>query len=150
MSETDRIEKQITLRAPRARVWRALTRAEEFGSWFGVKLESEFALGQPIKGKITHPGFTHLTFEAVVEKLEPEHTFAMRWHPAAVDPAVDYAPEPTTLVELTLEEVAGGTQLTIVESGFDRLPAARRAEAFRMNGDGWTAQLDNIRRHVET
>jgi len=148
MADSDRIEKNILLRAPKARVWRALTNADEFGSWFGVKLESGFAVGRPVMGKITHPGYEHLTFEATVERMEAEQLFAFRWHPYAVDPKIDYSQEPTTLVEFRLEEVADGTLLTVVESGFDRIPAGRRAEAFRMNAQGWAAQLENIQSHV--
>ena len=148
MTSTDRIEKTVTLRAPRARVWRALTDADEFGAWFGVKLESPFAEGATVRGTITHPGYEHVTMEIRIERIEPERYFAYRWHPYAIDPTVDYSPEPTTLVEFTLDEAEGGTVLTIVESGFDRIPAARRAEAFRMNEGGWTAQVKNIERHV--
>ena len=148
MTSTDRIEKNAVLRAPRSRVWRALTDWQEFGQWFRVALDGPFVEGAAVRGKITHPGYEHLTMEVTVERMEPERYFAYRWHPYAIDPQVDYSTEPTTLVEFRLEEAAGGTALTIVESGFDRIPAARRAEAFRMNEGGWTAQLTNIERHV--
>ena len=148
MTETDRIEKKVTLRAPRSRVWRALTDAEEFGAWFGVKLEGPFAEGATVRGKITHPGYEHLTMEMQVERIEPERYFAYRWHPYAIDAGVDYSSEPSTLVEFRLDEADGGTVLTIVESGFDRIPLARRAEAFRMNDEGWTEQTKNIERYV--
>jgi uncharacterized protein YndB with AHSA1/START domain len=148
MTNTDRIEKNVKLRAPRSRVWRAIAFAEEFGAWFGVKLEGQFAEGATVRGKITHPGYEHLTMEMLVERIEPERYFAYRWHPYAIDTAVDYTSEPTTLVEFRLDEADGGTVLTIVESGFDRIPLARRAEAFRMNDQGWTEQLKNIERHV--
>jgi uncharacterized protein YndB with AHSA1/START domain len=147
-TSTDRIEKKILLRAPRSRVWRALSTVEEFNAWFGVKLEGAFAPGKTIRGRIAHPKFDHLTLEMMVDRMEPERLFAYRWHPYAVDAAVDYSNEPTTLVELHLEEVEGGTQLTVVESGFDRVPAGRRAEAFRMNDAGWADQVKNIERHV--
>ena len=145
---TDRIEKRIVLRASRSRVWRALTTAQEFGSWFRVNLEREFAEGATIRGKITHPGYEHVTMEMLIERMEPERYFSYRWHPYAVDPATDYSTEPTTLVEFNLEDTDGGTALTIVESGFDRIPAGRRAEAFRMNDNGWAGQIKNIARHV--
>ena len=150
MTNTDRIEKQLRLHAPRARVWRALTDAAEFGKWFQVKLESGFAVGKRVTGKVTHPGYEHLTFEATVERMEAERLFAFRWHPYAIDPKVDYSKEPTTLVEFRLDERDGGTLLTVVESGFDRIPVERRALAFRMNSGGWDAQTENVRRHVET
>jgi uncharacterized protein YndB with AHSA1/START domain len=148
MSSTDRIEKKVTLKAPRARVWRALANPEEFGSWFGVKLTGSFKSGAPISGKITYPGFEHLTMTMEITAIEPEKYFAYRWHPYAIDPKVDYSNEPTTLVEFHLEEEKGNTLLTIVESGFDKIPLARRAEAFRMNDGGWTDQAKNIERHV--
>jgi uncharacterized protein YndB with AHSA1/START domain len=150
MSSSDRIEKEILLRAPRARVWRALTHHEEFGSWFRVKLERAFAPGATVRGNITHPGYEHVTMEMFVERIEPERLFSYRWHPYAIDPKVDYSDEPTTLVEFHLEEASGGTRLRIVESGFDRLPSHRRDEAFRMNDSGWAAQAENIARHVAT
>ena len=148
MTSTDRIEKEIFLRAPRSRVWRAITSPEEFGAWFRVKLDGAFAEGATVRGTITYPGYEHLTMEMVVERIEPERLFAYRWHPAAIDPKADYSSEPMTLVEFRLEEANGGTLLKIVESGFDRVPAARRAEAFRMNDGGWTEQTKNIERHV--
>jgi uncharacterized protein YndB with AHSA1/START domain len=148
MSDSDRIEKAILLRAPTSRVWRALTDAEEFGAWFRVKLEGVFAVGKRIRGRITHPGSEHLTMDLTVERMDEEKLFSFRWHPYAIDPKIDYSTEPTTLVEFRLEETRDGTRLTLVESGFDRIPAGRRAEAFRMNGQGWALQMENIRAHV--
>ncbi|HEY8090654.1 MAG TPA: SRPBCC family protein [Polyangiaceae bacterium] len=106
---TDRIERTTVLRAPRSRVWRALTDAGEFGPWFGVKLEGAFAPGAHVRGTITTKGYEHLTMEMWVEKLEPESLFSYRWHPFAIDPGVDYSKEPATLVELTLADADGGT-----------------------------------------
>jgi len=145
---TDRIEKTIVLRAPRSRVWRALSNAQEFGTWFGCKFHGAFKPGARVEGQITSPGYEHLTIEFFIERMDPESLMSYRWHPYAIEPDVDYSKEPTTLVEFRLEEVAGGTQLTIVETGFDGIPLARRAEAFRMNDDGWTSQVKNIERHV--
>jgi uncharacterized protein YndB with AHSA1/START domain len=149
MTTTDRIEKEVVLRASRARVWRALTDSREFGAWFGVKLEGDFAVGRSVKGPITIPGYTHVTMEVIVESIEPERLFSYRWHPYAVDPKQDFSAEPMTLVEFRLEDASGGTRLSIVESGFDQLPPHRRDEAFRMNEPGWQAQLENVRKHVE-
>jgi uncharacterized protein YndB with AHSA1/START domain len=146
---TDRIEKTILLRAPRARVWRALADAREFGAWFLVKLESPFVPGATVRGQITHPGYEHVTMEVTVERMDAERLFSFRWRPYAIDPKVDYSAEPKTLVEFRLEDAEGGTRLTITESGFDAIPAGRRAEAYRMNDQGWTQQTENIRRHVE-
>jgi uncharacterized protein YndB with AHSA1/START domain len=146
---TDRIEKRVVLRAPRTRVWRALTNADEFGTWFRVKLEGAFTEGKAVRGRLSIPGYEHVTLELLVERIDPERHFSYRWHPYAVDPAVDYSVEPTTLVEFTLEDTDDGTALTIVESGFDRIPLARRAEAFRMNDNGWTGQIKQLAKYVE-
>src|SRR5262249_31431580 len=123
MEKTDRIEKKIVLRAPRARVWSALTNAEEFGTWFKVKLEGQLGVGESNKGRITYPNYEHLTMEVTVEAIRPQDLFSYRWHPHAVDPKVDYSSEPTTLVEFRLEDAEGGTLLTVIESGFDKIPA---------------------------
>ena len=148
MTTTDRIEKRVVLRAPRSRVWRALVDSNEFGQWFKVKLNGPFKEGTTVRGQITHPGYEHVVMEVFVERIQPESYFAYRWHPYAIDPKVDYSGEPTTLVEFQLEESGDGTILTIVESGFDRIPLARRDEAFRMNDAGWTGQAKNIEKHV--
>jgi len=145
---TDRIEKRVELRVPRAKVWQAIADSQEFGAWFGCALEGPFIPGAPIRGRITTPGYEHLTFELFVERIEPERYLSYRWHPYAVDPAKDYSQEPTTLVEFRLEEAGDRTILTITESGFDQIPASRRDEAFRMNDGGWTAQAGNIGRYV--
>ena len=147
-TSTDRIEKQILLHAPQPRVWRALTDAEEFGAWFRVKLEGPFVPGGLTKGKLTYPGYEHLTMEVEVERMEAEALFSFRWHPYAIDPKVDYSGEPSTLVEFRLEAAEGGTLLKVVESGFDQLPANRREEAFRMNDRGWAQQLGNLQQHL--
>lgn len=148
VTTTDRIEKQILLRAPRARVWQAISDAKEFGTWFLVEFEEPFREGATVRGRITHPGYEHVTMEIIVERIEPERLFSYRWRPYAIDPTVDYSGEPRTLVEFRLEDADGGTLLTIVESGFDGIPIARRAEAYRMNEGGWAAQAENIRAHV--
>ena len=145
---TDRIEKTIELKAPISRVWRALTDHREFGTWFRAELDGPFVPGKVALGRITYPGYEHLRFEAVVQKMEPERYFSLTWHPYAVDPNADYSKESPTLVEFTLEKTANGTLLRVVESGFDKLPAKRRDEAFRMNEGGWAAQMENIAQYV--
>jgi len=165
----DRIEKRIELKAPVSRVWRALTDAGEFGRWFGVRLQGTFAAGQPITGtfeidasaiaevqkrlglppsKVKLPGPNAIF--CTVERIEPERLFSFRWVPYGIDAEADPAGEPTTLVEFRLVEIAGGTSLTIVESGFDRVPAHRRERAFRMNEGGWAGQAENLEKHVES
>ena len=143
-----RIEKRIELKAPVSRVWRALTDYREFGEWFRVKLEGPFVVGQVSRGYITHPGYEHVKWEAVVEKMEPERLFSFTWHPYSVDPKIDYSKEPPTLVEFRLEKTANGTLLLLTESGFDKIPSHRRPEAFRMNDGGWTEQMKNIASYV--
>jgi len=147
-SQTDRIEKKIVLRTPRGRVWRALSDAGEFGAWFGAAFKGEFKPGARMQGTITVKGHEGMKFDITVDRMEPERLFSFRWHPYAVDAKVDYSNEPTTLIVFELKDVPEGTLLTVVESGFDGIPAARRAEAFRMNEQGWAMQLKNIERHV--
>jgi uncharacterized protein YndB with AHSA1/START domain len=148
-TSTDHIERQIHIKAPRSKVWRALADAESFGDWFGVALKGKrFVAGEPCEGNITYPGYEHLVWKVTMERVEPERLLSFRWHPYAIDPAVDYSNEPTTLVQFELEETAEGTLLRLVESGLDQIPSHRRAEAFRMNSSGWDAQMKNIDAYV--
>jgi uncharacterized protein YndB with AHSA1/START domain len=156
---TDRIEKQVLLRAPRARVWRALTDAAEFGTWFGVRFDGPFIPGTVLRGvtvptrvdaevaKAQQP-YEGTPFEITVDRIEPETLFAFRWHPFAIEHGVDYSSEPTTLVEFALEDVPNGVMLTVTESGFDRVPLARRAKAFTANEGGWTMVITLIEKHL--
>lgn len=147
-SSTDRIEKQLTLDAPRSRVWRALTEVRQFNAWFGVSLATPFAPGAEVSGKINIRRYEHVTLTIWIETMEPERFFSFRWHPYAIETGVDYAAEPTTLVSFTLEDAGDGTRLTIVESGFDAIPESRRAKAFTMNSSGWNGQAENIRKFL--
>jgi uncharacterized protein YndB with AHSA1/START domain len=148
----DRIEKQIELKAPVSRVWRALTDHREFGEWFRVKLDGPFVVGEVSRGQITWPGYEHVNWEATVQKMEPERLFSYTWpHIGSFDKAdfpKDYTGAPTTLVEFRLEATVGGTLLTITESGFEALPGDLRGEAFRRNDGGWSQQMKNIEIHV--
>jgi uncharacterized protein YndB with AHSA1/START domain len=144
----NRIEKRFELKAPIARVWRALTDYREFGEWFRVALEGPFVPGQAARGHILYPGYEHLEIELVVQKIEPEKLFSYTWHPYAIDPNTDYSGETPTLVEFRLGEIVTGTLLTVTESGFENIPAHRRDESFRMNDGGWAQQLKNIENHV--
>jgi uncharacterized protein YndB with AHSA1/START domain len=146
---TDKIERSIDVNAPIERVWRALTDHREFGEWFRVNLEGPFVVGRRTKGRIAYPGYEHLVWDAGITAMEPPRYFAFTWHPYAVDPDTDYSAEPETLVEFRLESVAGGTRVTVIESGFDRIPAERRPEALRANTGGWEEQMRNIKAHVE-
>jgi uncharacterized protein YndB with AHSA1/START domain len=142
------IEKQIEIAAPVSRVWRALTDYRQFGEWFLVKMDGPFVAGKPVSGQITHPGYEHLRMEIVIKAIEPETLFSYTWHPYAIDPKVDYTKEASTLVEFRLKATAGGTLLTVTESGFEKIPAERRAEAFLRNDGGWKQQMKNIEAYV--
>jgi len=146
----NKIEKRIEIKAPVARVWKALTDCKQFGQWFGVKIEGPFVVGQIATGHITHPGYEHLKWEVVIKEMQTESLFSFSWHPYAVDPELDYSVEAPTLVEFRLQPIAVGTLLTVVESGFDKVPEHRRNEAFRMNEDGWNQQMSNIDNYVTT
>ena len=144
----NRIEKRLELNAPVSRVWRALTDHREFGEWFRVKLDGPFVPGEISRGHITYPGYEHLKWEAVVQKMEPERLFSFTWHPYSVDPKIDYSKETPTLVEFRLEGTTTGTLLLLTESGFGEIPSDRRLEAFRRNDGGWTEQMKNIENYV--
>ena len=157
---SDRIEKEVTLRAPLGRVWRAISNADEFGRWFGVRFDGPFVAGQSVTGVITptevddevaaaqepHAGKASVW---QIVAVEPQQRLAFRWHPYAVEPGADYDAEPTTLVEFTLTETADGVLLQIVESGFDKIPADRRAAAFEANSGGWEAQTKLVRKYLD-
>jgi uncharacterized protein YndB with AHSA1/START domain len=156
---TDKIEKKILLHAPRKRVWRALSDSAEFGHWFGMKFDGPFAPGATMHGTIVptkvnaevasaQKKYEGTPFDITIEQMEPERLFSFRWHPGAVDPAVDYSVEPTTLVVFALEEVANGIMLTVTESGFDQIPLARRAKAFAANEGGWTMVVKLIEEYL--
>ena len=144
----NRIEKHIDLKAPLARVWKAITDHNQFGQWFGVKLEGPFVVGKTTHGKMTYPGYEHIQWAVDVKEMQPERLFSFTWHPYAVDEAIDYSKETPTLVEFTLESTGSGTHLVVSESGFDKIPANRRLEAFRMDEEGWIEQLENIAKYV--
>jgi len=148
-TSTDRIVKEIVLKAPRTRVWRALTDTAEFGAWFGARLQGQFKPGTQVKGQMTIPGHEEKVFDCVVDRVEPENLFSYRWHPCSGDPKADHSNEPRTLVEFRLEDIPNGTKLTVIESGFDALPASRREVAFRANTGGWDVQLGNVQRYVD-
>ncbi len=158
-ASTDRIEKTVLLRAPLARVWRAVSDAKEFGTWFGVEFDGPFVAGARVTGRIVpakvdpevakmQQPYAGMPFDFTVDRIEPMRLFSFRWHPFAIDPKVDYSSEPTTLVVFQLEEAAGATKLVITESGFDRIPLERRAKAFTANEQGWAAQARLIEKYV--
>ncbi|HLX52980.1 MAG TPA: SRPBCC family protein [Aquella sp.] len=146
---SDKIEKSIELNQSVSRVWKAITDYQEFGKWFGVKMENQFIPGSASCGQITYPGYEHLRMEIIVQKIEPEELFSLTWHPNAVDPEKDYSEEPLTLVEFRLKKTEAGTLLSLVESGFDKIPANRRSEAFSKNDGGWAEQMTNIKNYLK-
>jgi len=156
---TDKIEKKILLRAPRARVWRAISDSTEFGTWFGLKLNGPFRTGAVMNGVLTpsmvipsvgesQKPYEGMKFDFTIERIEPQRLFSFRWHPGAADPNMDYSSEPTTLVEFLLEDAPGGVMLTVTESGFDKIPLARRAQAFKSNDGGWSEMVKVIEAYV--
>jgi uncharacterized protein YndB with AHSA1/START domain len=147
---TDRIEKNVLVRAPLERVWSAITNVDELGAWFGATLTGTIEPGALISGPVTHPGMEHLTWQAVIESVEPPRLLTWRWHPAGIDPDIDYSMEPTTLVSFRLEAVAEGTMVRLVESGFDEIPLERRAQAFAGNEEGWSIVLESARQRLES
>ena len=155
----DRIEKTILLRAPLKRVWRALSDAQEFGTWFGVKFDAPFTPGARLSGKVVGSAvdaevaqaqkqYMRIPFEITIERIEPERRLSFRWHPYAIEPDVDYSKEPTTLIEFTLEEVPSGVMLTVTESGFEQIPLARRAIAFTANERGWGVVVTLVEKYL--
>ena len=158
-TSTDRIEKSVVLRAPQERVWRAISDSKQFGTWFGVEFDGPFVAGASIIGKMAptrvapeiakrQEAYRGHRFEFQVDRVEPMRLFSFRWHPYAMDSSVDYSKEPTTLVVFQLDEVAGGTKLTVTESGFDQIPIERRAKAFAANEGGWAAQMKLIEKYL--
>jgi uncharacterized protein YndB with AHSA1/START domain len=159
VESTDQIQRMKLLRAPIERVWHAISDSKQFGSWFGVELEGPFVAGARITGRIVptkvdagvakaQASVTGLAVEWTIERIEPMRLLSFRWHPFAIDPRIDYSSEPMTLVVFQLEEVAGDTQLTITESGFDRIPLSRRAKAFASNEQGWMVQTKLIEKYL--
>ena len=158
-TDTDRIEKKVLLRAPRERVWHAISDARQFGSWFGVEFAGPFVAGATTIGKLVpttvdpeaakrQKQYEGFKFEFAIDRIEPQRLFSFRWHPFAVERGVDYSKEPATLVTFELEQQADGTMLTVTESGFDRIPLERRAKAFVANEQGWAAQLNLIEKYL--
>lgn len=156
---TDRIEKTVLLRAPQEKVWAAIGDAHTFGKWFGMEFDGAFAPGKRVGGTIVptivdpevarmqepyrgHPA------EFFIERIDPPRCFSFRWHPFALDKSIDYSKEPMTLVTFELESVADGTRVRIVESGFDGIPLARRADAFEANEEGWTLMVSMLEKFV--
>jgi len=147
---TTAIEKTIEMNAPIDRVWRALTDHREFGEWFLVAIEAPFEEGKPSRGNILYPGYEHVVWQVTIKRMDKPNLFSFTWHPYAVEQDVDYTTETPTLVEFRLQPTPAGTKLTVTESGFENIPTHRMPDAFRMNDSGWSMQVENIKRHVES
>lgn len=146
-NQQNSIERQIEIKAPVAKVWEALTDAKLFGQWFKVELHSPFVAGQTTKGRNVSKGF-EMDMEFIVKEIKPKSYFAYAWTPFPMDRNFDYSKEEPTLVEFFLESSAVGTVLKVKESGFNKVTASRRAEAFKMHTGGWEAQLKNIEKFL--
>jgi uncharacterized protein YndB with AHSA1/START domain len=144
------IERQIEIKAPVAKVWKALTDSQLFGQWFKANFHSEFVAGKTTKGMNTSKGF-EMEMAFHIKEIKPQSYFSYAWTPFPMDRTFDYSKEEPTLVEFFLEQTSSGTLLKVKESGFTKITASRRAEAFRMHSGGWEAQLKNIEKFlVET
>jgi uncharacterized protein YndB with AHSA1/START domain len=155
----DRIEKEVLLHAPRERVWRAIADSAEFGTWFGMRFEGPFqpgaamratVVGTAVDAQVAEAQRAHgaAPFEIVIDRIEPQRLFSFRWHPYAMKPGEDYSSEPTTLIAFELAEEPEGVRLTVSESGFDRLPEARRTEAYAANEQGWAIVVTLISKYL--
>jgi len=158
--QADRIVKSVVLKASPRAVWPALTDAKSFGTWFGAEFDGSFTPGAHLKGRITptqvdpevaraQEQYKGMLFDLTVDRIDPMRHFSFRWHPGAVDPAIDYAKEPMTLVEFELEEIPQGTRVTVTESGFDTVPLSRRAQAFDGNKEGWRIMMGVLGKHLD-
>lgn len=144
------IERQIEIKAPVAKVWKALTDSQLFGQWFNANIQTPFVVGKTSVAMNTSKGF-EMKMEFHVKEIRPQTYFSYAWTPFPMDRTFDYSKEEPTLVEFFLEETKAGTLLKVKESGFNKITASRRAEAFKMHTGGWEAQLKNIEKFlVET
>jgi uncharacterized protein YndB with AHSA1/START domain len=156
---SDRIVKTVVLKATRERVWQAITDSRRFGVWFGVELDGSFVAGMETTGQIVptqvdadvakhQEPYRGVPWRVRIERIEPMTLFAFRWHPYAIDPVADYTQEPMTLVTFELQDADDGVLLTITESGFEHLPAVRRAKTLESNDSGWGQQTRLIGKYL--
>jgi uncharacterized protein YndB with AHSA1/START domain len=156
----ERIVKNVIIRAPRERVWKALTDSQEFGRWFGAQFDGPFVAGRSVRGRIapsevatpeeiaSHPYLGKpMVFQ--IERIEPPHRFSYRWQPLEGRDNPETFNGPSTLVEFTLDETNEGTRLTVTESGFSSIPTARRKSAYESHEGGWSVQVQRVRVHIE-
>lgn len=146
-NQDNAIERQIEINAPIGKVWEALTDSQLFGQWFKVSVQGPFVAGKITKGRNTSKGF-EFDMQFIVKEITPKSYFSYAWTPFPMDRTFDYSKEEPTLVEFFLEETSRGTLLKVKESGFSKITASRRAEAYKMHTGGWEAQLRNIEKFV--
>ena len=149
VAELSRIDRTIELNAPRERVWRALTNADELSAWFQVKIEGAVAPDIDVWMTSLHPGHAGQRFRVRFTEMTPPERFVWEWHPGEVDPERDYSREPRTTVTFTLEPSARGTRLSVSETGFDEIALARRAKVYKDNSQGWLEVLVWLQTYVE-
>src|SRR5262245_14463252 len=146
-TELSRIERKTMIRAPRSRVWKAIADVNQFAAWFHVKAEGTFEPGARVRMTSTYPGHEGTVFYVNINEVTPERRFSWRWNPGSEQPS-EGSQAPMTLVEFLLDEVDGGTMVTLVESGFDQVDPVLRAKAFADNSEGWTIQMENLANYV--
>ena len=142
MSFPDRIERTVELAHPPATVWAALTTAEGLAGWFGNEAAIDLRPGGTAWMRWTGEGFTA---NMRVERVEEPRVFGFTWHIFGLpedDPRRTY-------VEFTLEPVAAGTRLTVVESGFAQLPDDAHHKAYDGNADGWAKELGELAGYLD-
>lgn len=149
LADISRIDRSIEIAAPPERVWQALTTADELSAWFQMIIEGEIAAGQEIWMTCLHPGYEGKRFSVRILELTPPTRFAWQWHPGAADTSEDISHEPPTTVTFTLEPFAGGTRVSVAETGFDAISLERRAKVYEDNSQGWPTVLGWLANHVK-
>lgn len=139
MSEKLIVERDIWIKAPRERVWQALTDDRQFSTWWGERWEMpDLRVG----GEITY-GEPGESMTAVIEVFDPPSEFAFRWPPQPLY----YSTEMTTVYRL--EEENGGTRVRVTESGFENMPGTSGREQFECTQNGYVSILANLKSYVE-
>jgi uncharacterized protein YndB with AHSA1/START domain len=159
MNHDNEIVRQVVLDAPLERVWRAIADSRAFGQWFGAEVDGPFGPGARLQARIRpttvdpeiarhQQPYDGTPFTLLVDRVEPMRLLSFRWHPGGTSLPPDVPDEETTLVEFRLEAVPEGVRLTIRESGFERVPLARRAQAIADNTGGWEAQAGLVAKYL--
>jgi uncharacterized protein YndB with AHSA1/START domain len=134
----DELVRTVDVKAPRERVWDAITKPELLLRWFPTHVaEVELRVGGSMRF-----GWDEGGDEAVIDEIEPPHTFRFRWRPADTD-------RPYTSVTFHLEEDAGVTTVTLTERGFASLPDQIHEQSYEGNAKGWSAELEELKAFME-